>query len=179
MWCKPHISNPCAKFLEILPLFRAIPQVVYARKGASAASAAQAGSMLAAPSRLTSLPEDAAADSAASTDGPSEGGGSSVPLYRAASAPVSTDPNALKRNAPFSVPQMLRQVSRVASEVADPEETEVVEEEEEEEEEEESGEEAWNFKLHLRNRCLQLRKYMQDEEITQMIKDVHFQTCVL
>lgn len=125
------------------------PQVVYARKGASAASAAQAGSMLAAPSRLTSLPEDAAADPAASTDGRSDGGGGTAPLYRAASAPVSTDPTALKRNAPFSVPQMLRQVSRVASEVADPEETEVVEEDEEEEEEEDSGEEAWNLQASI------------------------------
>ena len=95
--------------------------MVYARKGASAAAAAQAGSMLAAPV-LEPLPED--------------GGATSGPLYRAASAPVTPlDPAALKRNAPFSVPQMLRQVSRVALEEVVEEESEVVEEEEDEDDE--------------------------------------------
>lgn len=105
-----------------LRIIRTPAQVVYARKGASAAAAAQAGSMLAAPV-LEPLPEDGA-------------GATSGPLYRAASAPVTPlDPAALKRNAPFSVPQMLRQVSRVASEEVVEEESEAVEEEEDEDDE--------------------------------------------
>eukprot|EP00438_Fugacium_kawagutii_P004111 Skav212863 [mRNA] locus=scaffold151:5641:6416:- [translate_table: standard] len=116
-------------------------EVVYARKGASAAAAAQAGSMLAAPG-MGSLPEDTPAPAESSA-----GGDTSGPLFRAASAPVApVDPAALKRNAPFSVPQMLRQVSRVASVATEPEEsaevTEGAEEEDTEEEDEEEEEEA-------------------------------------
>lgn len=113
------------KFNEVIFVMEDVDcasKVVYARKGASAAAAAQAGSMLAAPV-LEPLPEDGA-------------GATSGPLYRAASAPVTPlDPAALKRNAPFSVPQMLRQVSRVASEEVVEEESEAVEEEEDEDDE--------------------------------------------
>lgn len=114
-------------------------QVVYARKGASAAAAAQAGSMLAAPG-MSSLPEDTPAPAESSSLG-------TGPLFRAASAPVApVDPAALKRNAPFSVPQMLRQVSRVASVGSEPEESaEVAEAEEEDGEEEEEEEEEASF----------------------------------
>eukprot|EP00435_Cladocopium_sp_Y103_P034330 s98_g8.t2 len=120
------------KFSEVIFVMEDVDcasKVVYARKGASAAAAAQAGSILAAPA-LEPLPEDGVAGAGGS--GPLPGG----PLPRAASAPVTPlDPAALKRNAPFSVPQMLRQVSRVASEEIVEEESEVQEEEDDDDDE--------------------------------------------
>ena len=91
--------------------------VVYARRGASAAAAAQAGSMLAAPDAESKQVEEVKQEL--------------CPLFRAQSAPVSLDPSSFKRNEPFSVAQMLRQVSRIATEAAESEEEEVEEEPEE------------------------------------------------
>ena len=131
------------KFNEVIFVMEDVDcasKVVYARKGQSAAAAAEAGSMLAAPSALSTLPEDA-------PPAPGAAGATSA-LYRAASAPVTPlDPAALKRNAPFSLPRLWRQVSRVASEEAE----ETAEAEAEEEEEEDTAEEeakGYGYGLH-------------------------------
>ena len=87
--------------------------VVYARRGASAAAAAQAGSMLAAP-EVDKQVEEVKQELGV--------------LFRAQSAPVSLDPSSFKRNEPFSVAQMLRQVSRISREAESEEEEEEVEE---------------------------------------------------
>lgn len=127
-------------------------RVVYARKGASAAAAAQAGSMLTAQS---SKAKDAGESSG--TPGLTNVSPMAVPLYRAQSEPPN--PAQLKRNAPFSIPKLMRQVSKVAEHDQDrlgsgdggddatlhTESAEAAEEEEEEDEEEdeepEGGEE--------------------------------------
>ncbi|CAK9036331.1 unnamed protein product [Durusdinium trenchii] len=104
-------------------------KVVYARKGASAQMAAQAGSML--TTTTTAATPEVSAEAA-----PGEAEKKEMKkeikelkeekalgnLYRAQSAPPNThgaaalhvDPSQLKRNAPFDVAKLMRQVSKVA-----------------------------------------------------------------